>query len=336
MSILNSSLMRPIVSVIIPTANRPHYLPRAVESALAGMKPGELEVIVVPNGPDTSWQMSLKPFHNNQAIRIIPGREAHANIARNVGLENARGEFIRFLDDDDYLIPEAAAKQYELISSSGADIVSGSIQLVDGRDQPFDVWHQPDSNDLCAAVLGPGRNCLVSAHVYRRDALGSVRWNPTTNVRQDIDWMLDLCVAREWRWSITRDIVGVWKHHWSQRVSSQTHYHKIRKDTVSMLAKTYDALNNQNRMTNLRKRAVTLELWNLTHSCFFLSPIYWSHVALMARDIDKAARPRQPLYHFALTRHLNPLLLQWIFLPKRWLTYQYRNALKRMQIRHQW
>lgn len=41
--------MTPLISAVIPTANRPRYLPRAVDSALAGMNPGDVEVLVIPN-----------------------------------------------------------------------------------------------------------------------------------------------------------------------------------------------------------------------------------------------------------------------------------------------
>lgn len=50
--------MIPLISAIIPTANWPHDLPRALESALTVMPPGEVEVIVVPNDLDESWRGS--------------------------------------------------------------------------------------------------------------------------------------------------------------------------------------------------------------------------------------------------------------------------------------
>ncbi len=129
--------MTPLVSIIIPTHNRPHFLPRAVDSALAGMPAGEVEVIVVPNGPDESWKQSLLPYKHNSSVRVIPITAANANIARNTGLAAANGEFVRFLDDDDYLIPEGAVKQYALIKESGVAGYNGfwgNRVLLDCRD----------------------------------------------------------------------------------------------------------------------------------------------------------------------------------------------------------
>jgi len=333
---VRNDIMTPLVSIIIPTAYRPHYLPRSINSALSGMNNNDVEVIVVPNGPDESWRESLNPYGNNQSVRVIHIKEANANIARNAGLTEARGEFVRFLDDDDYLIPENSIKQYELIQSSGADIVSGSVQLVDEAGGCFDVWRQPDMDDLCAAVLGPWRNGLIMSHVYRKSSLKSARWNPATIVRQDVEWLLDLCASKELRWHKTNDVVGVWQHHWEQRVSSKTRFNEIRKLTVPMLIRTYKSLQMENRLNDLRRQAVTLELWSLIHSAFFLEPLYWSEVARTAQEIDSTVRPLQAIYNFPLIRNLNPLLIQWLLLPKRWTFYRFRHLLKKLRLLHIW
>ncbi|MCB0832686.1 MAG: glycosyltransferase family 2 protein [Bacteroidetes bacterium] len=328
--------MTPLVSVIIPTANRPHFLPRAVASALAGMPLGAVEVIVVPNGPDKSWKQSLLPYQKHPSVRVIPISEANANIARNTGLTNARGEFVRFLDDDDYLIPEGAVKQYELIQLSGVDVVSGSVQLVDVKGRVFDVGQQPDMDDLCVAVLGPWRRCQTMVHVYRRSKLGGAKWNPQTSVRQDFEWLFDLCSEAELSWKKTNDVVGAWQHHWAQRISSSGKFNDIRKVTVPMLLRAYNRLLAEGRLDEARKRAVLQGIWGCVHAAFFLEPFYWTRVAQIAIKIDSRVRPIQQIYTLPVIRILNPLLVQWIMLPKRWMFHKIRQLLKVLQIRHNW
>jgi len=326
--------MNPIVSVIIPTANRPQWLPRAVDSALAGMKPCEVEVIVVPNGPDESWRESLRPYEGNNSVRVVIVKELNGNIARNTGLAESRGRFVRFLDDDDYLVPEGAIKQYEMIHNSGADVVSGSIRLMDTRDRCYAVWHQPEFDDFCVAMAGPWRACLPVAHVYRRSILNKARWNPKTSLRQDVEWIFDLCSSIELRWKITHDVVGVWQHHWGQRVTSSKHFKKIRnKVTVPMLLRTYESLQKKGRLNEARKQAIALGLWDFIHGAFFLEPIYWSQIACMAQRIDPAARPPQVFYNLPIIRHLNPMMIQWLMLPKRWAFHQIRQLLRSVKIR---
>lgn len=329
--------MNPIVSVIIPTANRPQWLPRALDSALAGMHPGEVEVIVVPNGPDTSWRDALQPYNENKFVRVISIPDANANIARNTGLNASKGKFVRFLDDDDYLIPAGARKQYEMIRESGADVVSGSVRLVDQADRCYDVWHQPDTQDLCAAVAGPWRVCLPVAHVYRRSVLGKSQWDPKTPVRQDVEWLLDLCAAADLSWEKTGEVAGVWQHHWGQRVTSSKNFTKIRhKKTVPMLIRTFDRLKKEDRLNAERRRAIALGLWDFVHGAFFLDPVFWSRVVRRAQQIDPGARPTQAFYNYPIIRHLTPLMLQWMMLPKRWLFHHIRQMFKRRQIRISW
>ena len=62
----------PLISIVIPTAGRPDYLPRAVESALRCAGDCGTEVIVVPNGPDESWRASLGALLHNPSVRILP------------------------------------------------------------------------------------------------------------------------------------------------------------------------------------------------------------------------------------------------------------------------
>lgn len=298
------------------------------------MTPGEVEIIVVPNGADDSWRKSLLSYKNNSSVRVVPVNEANANIARNAGLAEAKGEFVRFLDDDDYLIPEGAKKQYELIRTSGADIVSGSVNLKNASGRSIDIWHQPEIEDLCAAVLGPWRVCLPVAHVYKRSTIKNFKWNPETPGRQDVEWLLNLCGAMELRWEKIDGIVGIWQHHWGQRISSSKHFKKIRnKLTAQMLIKTYTDLKKSDRLNKSRLNAISIGLWNLVHGAFFLEPNYWSQIAHLSSLIDPSAKPPQPFYKFPGIRNFDPLIVQWIMLPKRLLSFQIKQLLRRLQLR---
>jgi glycosyltransferase involved in cell wall biosynthesis len=326
---MSNKTMSPSISVIIPTFNRPDYLPRAVDSALVGMPPGEVEVIVVPNGPDKSWRQSLFPYQNNPSVRVIPIKEANANIARNKGFAEARGEFVRFLDDDDYLIPEGAKKQYALIRSSGADLVSGSVNLINEKGKVFNVWHQPAFDDFCVAALGPWRNCLPTAHLYKRSKLARLKWDINIQVRQDVDWFFELCSSQEWHWKKTKDIVGVWQHHWNKRISSSKKRNEIEKETVPMLIKAFKSLEKSGRLSKDRNRAISLGLWGFIQSAFYLEPSYWTKVSKLAKNIDPEAKPIKPVYQLPAFSRIDPLLIQWMILPKQWAFHQVRQILKK-------
>lgn len=317
--------MPPSVSVIIPTAGRPQYLPRAVKSALADMRPGEVEVIVVPNGPDESWKESLKPYFDNPSVRIIPIPEANANIARNTGLAAAKGEFVRFLDDDDYLIPDGARKQYDLITKTSVDVVCGEINVVNPVDEIIRIFRPPKYDDFCLAVASPEGLYLPHAYVYRKKSLNGMRWNPKISNRQDLCLLVDLCKAGELHWQRCDYPVGAWQHHWGSRITLTHSSHAFHEKAVRFLIGLYNILKKNKRLNPERRKALAQSLWSSVHAAFHLNPGYWTRIAKFARKIDPQARPVQNVYNWPVIRLIDPLHMQWLLWPKRRFNHLKRN-----------
>ncbi|MBD6617963.1 glycosyltransferase family 2 protein [Komarekiella sp. 'clone 1'] len=115
-------MSNPLLSIIIPTHNRPHLITRAVKSALE-QTVEDLEVIVVD---DASTQPIDLP--SNPRLRTIRLSESHGGAgARNVGLDAALGRWITFLDDDDQLLPHMAAVSLEALSQAALPTPVGVI-----------------------------------------------------------------------------------------------------------------------------------------------------------------------------------------------------------------
>lgn len=105
----------PKVSVVIPAYNSAHTLRRAIESAL-GQTYRDLEVIVVNDGSTDNTAEVLWGYA--EQIRAIHQPNLGRSIARNVGIANAGGEFIAFLDADDWWLPTKLEKQIALLDRS--------------------------------------------------------------------------------------------------------------------------------------------------------------------------------------------------------------------------
>ena len=105
---------RPVATVVIATYNRPHLVHRAVRSALSQSVP-DIEVIVVDDGSDEP----IRPLTSDRRLRIHRlDRHNGANPARNLGLAEARGRWITFLDDDDELLPNMIGASLEAAGRS--------------------------------------------------------------------------------------------------------------------------------------------------------------------------------------------------------------------------
>jgi glycosyltransferase involved in cell wall biosynthesis len=96
---LQQSMKNPKVSVVIPTYNRAGTVPRAIESVLA-QTVDDLEVIVVDDGSSDDTGRVLGEMFGDR-IRYFAQANLGASVARNRGVEEARGEWIAFLDSDD-------------------------------------------------------------------------------------------------------------------------------------------------------------------------------------------------------------------------------------------
>jgi glycosyltransferase involved in cell wall biosynthesis len=110
--------MNPKVSVVIPTHARPRQdemLERALRSAL-GQTYTKVEVLVVENGlPNGTSALLRRLWPREPRLRYLYQSEASAALARNAGVQAARGAYIAFLDDDDEWLPTKLERQVEVL-----------------------------------------------------------------------------------------------------------------------------------------------------------------------------------------------------------------------------
>jgi glycosyltransferase involved in cell wall biosynthesis len=102
--------MTPLVSILVPCFNAERWIAEAIESALAQTWP-EKEVIVMDDGSTDRSLDIIKRFDGR--IRWETGPNRGSNATRNRLLALARGEWLQYLDADDYLLPEKLARQVE-------------------------------------------------------------------------------------------------------------------------------------------------------------------------------------------------------------------------------
>ena len=97
------------ISVIIPTYNRADLVQRAIKSVLNQTKKPN-EIIVVDDGSTDNTKQILK----NYPVKILYQKNKGVSSARNIGIKNAKYEFIAFLDSDDEWIEEKLEEQIKL------------------------------------------------------------------------------------------------------------------------------------------------------------------------------------------------------------------------------
>lgn len=131
-----------MISVIMLTYNRENFVSRAIESIL-GQTYRDFEFIIVDNGSnDRGGQIADAYAAKDNRVRVIHRERGSIGAGRNTGLDAARGEYITFVDDDDYAEPGLLEHLYDLAVSRGADIaVCGSWREAEGARQPKYVFN---------------------------------------------------------------------------------------------------------------------------------------------------------------------------------------------------
>jgi glycosyltransferase involved in cell wall biosynthesis len=122
------------ISVIIPVFNREHCIKKCIASVL-DQKNVCFEIIIIDDGStDNTLQICNEIAEKIPNIKIIHQENAGLASARNVGLDNATGEYITFLDSDDLLAPEALQNMLFAISKYNVDVVVGEYDIISADD----------------------------------------------------------------------------------------------------------------------------------------------------------------------------------------------------------
>ena len=124
------------ISVIIPTYKPQAYLWECLDSLVAQTFPkSEFEVILVLNGCTDPWKSHIQKYIENQMtdmnVKFIHTEEGGVSNARNMALDVAEGEYIAFVDDDDFISPNYLTVLYDL-SDSETVALSNAYAFNDG------------------------------------------------------------------------------------------------------------------------------------------------------------------------------------------------------------
>jgi len=315
----------PVLSIIIPTHKRPQLLSRAIASAIEGTEDIEVEIIVVPNGPDDSWKAVAAQLKEETRVKWHPLKTGNACIARNHGLDGAQGKYIRFLDDDDYLYP-AAREQIQLIERSGAEICSGLVESVDAQGGLLSLTNTPSTSDLVSAILATKGFTFTTGNIFLKAAILGTRWREHVYLYDDYLWMVDLVTDKDWKWVHYPKPVGAYFQHFQPRLSFERRSLKNSKDIISSILGLRTALKQSSRLNMEREKAIATAILSHAHSAFPANPIYLTNASRVAKNICSDASPDHPMFQRTPYFRKHFIATEWLLLIPRIISRSYRRA----------
>ncbi|WP_340104025.1 glycosyltransferase family 2 protein [Rhodohalobacter sp. 8-1] len=182
---------RPLVSIIIPTYNRPELLRRAIKSALDQTYPN-IEVIVVDDHSDNDLEQLQKEFPTVSFFRNSENRGGC--FSRNRGIEKSTGEFINLLDDDDELMSEKIELQVmKFDDSSVANLGFVTAHVDDVRSGKKLIKRNEVKGDIHRQLLAGYAVSGIESLLIKKDALLEIEgFDNKLQSSQEYDLMIRL------------------------------------------------------------------------------------------------------------------------------------------------
>lgn len=272
--------MNPLISVVIPTYNREKTILRALNSVL-GQTYSNIEVIVVDDGSTDATAQLVGNCADERVRLICFSSNQGANRARNVGISEAKGEYVAFQDSDDEWLEDKLEKQLAYMLEAAVKAVccpyilfeAGKIGIVP------EYYRNPDICEKNVAEILKKTNIVgTPTLMVKRELFSTIgMFDEDMKRLQDYEFVIRL-VKQESLGYVKEPLVKVYRM--EQSITSDTHL--ILGAFTRIFEKHSDFIDIENAMHNYLKHAENL--WN--------DQIHWPEFVRIVESIKKSGKER--------------------------------------------
>ena len=169
--------MGKVLSIIVPLYNSSKWLPKCLNSLLNQDIPAEAyEILVINDGsPDDSKAIADKYAAEHNNIRVFSKENGGTSSARNVGILNAEGKYLYFVDPDDYILENSLRMILQIMAKKDLDVLRFGYSEVDEQGIPTRSCKHPEKPDYSSDVMDGftfmeerlGTACFVWTYLFR-------------------------------------------------------------------------------------------------------------------------------------------------------------------------
>ena len=231
------------ISIIVPVYNVELYLPQCIESLIKQSYPN-LEILLVDDGStDNSGKICDEYALKDSRIRVFHQSNAGAASAKNVGLDHATGDYIAFIDSDDYvelnwietLVSAAEKHQADIVEYDFDKIFTGRSELVN---------HYPDrhklfsSEEYLAQYLFNWTCSLFWNKLFKTSLIGDIRFRKERRCIDD-EFFTYKVISNAEKIVRINDVLYHYRQRASSAVSSLKNRRQITDDSLEILIERY-------------------------------------------------------------------------------------------------
>jgi glycosyltransferase involved in cell wall biosynthesis len=277
----------PLVSILIPCYNAERWISQAIESALAQTW-AEKEVILIDDGSTDRSLDVIRQFDGRIRWETSPNRGGNA--ARNRLLELAGGEWVQYLDADDYLLHDKIAQQMEFLAAHPEpDVIFGPVTIEhwSERDARRELLPIPQPRDLWVLLASWGLP-QTGAPLWRKQAILDVGgWKHDQTCCQEHELYLRLLIGEK-RFAHHPTNGAIYRQ-WSAETVCKRDISEVHRRRLEIEQRLEDHLRGTNQLTPERLRAIN-------QARFQIARIAWQYDSSFARKIMDQVRNLDPKF----------------------------------------
>lgn len=296
-----------LVSVIIPTYNRPNYLQEAVDSVFAQTYPS-IEILVIDDGSADGGALTkaaLKPYlspdlSSAQMPKVTYLYQKNGGLvsAVNRGLALARGEYIQRLDDDDRLLPEKIARSVEVFQAQPAvGLVATGYYHIDAAGKRIRTF-SPRPCSESARLLNMLMRCISACAGVMVRSLAHQKVGVYRNIRAQ-DYEMWIRIAKEFKIETVNLPLAEYRRHPDNSTNPQNNQAQIERDILHFTREHIEGTPLDELIPNLQSKA---------HAYALRAAIYLQKDSEHARGIHLAKAELEEARQLAPN---DPLLRLW-------------------------
>ena len=264
------------ISIIIPIYNGEKYIERCLKSII-NQDYEELEIIVINDGSTDNSIDILKEFTNiDNRIKVIDKENTGVSDTRNRGIEEASGDYIMFIDVDDYLEENMIKKIISVINKKDINLIKFNYNIVtsDGKKEKGNEDYEeknldkPNIEYFIDNVLLGKINAYVWTLVIKRKIIGNIRFNKEIGMMEDLLFYINIL-------SKTNDLYIINDRLYNYFINTESvcnsprYYYRNFCDMLKVYDLIIDELTKQEQLNENRKKILTFAIIMGIESIFY-------------------------------------------------------------------
>lgn len=194
-------MVKEMISIVMPVFNAEEYLKKSIESILRQTYPA-WELIIIDNGSeDDSYRICQEYAKNEERILVLHQyQNKGVSAARNLGVEKATGNYITFLDADDWVAPDYLEQLIQTAKSTQADMLVCEYKKVYDADRKMEEETRGQQQGVAAKAYNKEdyiKQCLLEGYthcwgvLYKLSLLEGIRFPARVTIGEDVLFLID-------------------------------------------------------------------------------------------------------------------------------------------------